>query len=183
MMKSYFVDHPLQYTGSQLRPGWPSDAFGVDGDSIIGFVGPASIIESTAGEEELVGDENILISSSMLHLIIAHHEASARETMLLHRLFLSSLLEVLGTDFYRKSNHIYYQEQQLSICKIRVGHPSSAFHMGFYVKATEQLPGIIGLEDLNISPQFFALHVMNKYVQEIRMLFSTTRTQHSWIPS
>jgi hypothetical protein len=171
-MKSFFVDGQLQYTGSQLRPNWPKERFGIDGDCIVSFLGPTALIEPGKSEND-VSENQILIEKMMLHFIVEHFAVTAREIILLHQLFLSLAVELLGAQVYRRINNLYSDARQLSICKIRAGNPSSLFHLGLHLDQ-EQSTHSIGLNQLRVPPQALSLKLMNSYSQESRAIFSAT---------
>ena len=73
-MKSHFADGQIDYDGTQIHSLWAYRTFGVQGDSIIAFLGACDIPFDHMVDLEDVRARSRIASPSMLHFIVEHFD-------------------------------------------------------------------------------------------------------------
>ena len=93
-MKSYFIETPPALTPFLPRANWATSRFGIEGNSIVSFVGPDTCFDT--GEGERTTDAPLPIKRILLHLIVEHTDTSYAEMLLWQRLLNHIAYEELG---------------------------------------------------------------------------------------
>ena len=181
-MRTAWLDRPLGYDGSQLRPHWIRREAGLVGDAIVGFRGPCRVadremvdlVDALAGES-IAGDD-------MVHFVgEVFDDGELVRAVLRQRLFAATALEVLlelGADraLRREGDDLWLGRGKLSISVATRSLVSTLFH--FAVNATNAGTPVetAALKDLGVEPAAFAARLLERAADEDRSLHEA-RTQ------
>ena len=62
MMKTKFINEEIKYIGSQLVPHWIYKNYGIQGDSIVAFIGECEVkLTEMVDIEDVINDEPIYL--------------------------------------------------------------------------------------------------------------------------
>lgn len=86
-MKTKFIDQELKYDGSQLKSLYAFLEYGVQGDSIVSWVGPCDIPTDKIIDGQDLLEASIIKSDEMLHFVVEIFDAKLIQMVLLQRLF------------------------------------------------------------------------------------------------
>lgn len=176
MMKSVFVKQEFPYDGSQLRSLFGYLEHGVQGDSMVSWIGPCDIPnEHMVDGEDLLAGETIA-GARMVHFIVERFHTPLFTAVVLQRLLAAIVLDVLRTHvddeetadlLRREGDDLYFGPGKLSISIATVSPVSSLIH--FAVNCTNDGTPVrtASLEDVDAEPEEFARAVMKKFVSEI----------------
>ncbi len=168
----------LDYDGSQIEPLWAFRELGVQGDSVIYFVGAMSV-----GRGQLVdmadlreqSDEIPISSDEALHFIVEHFDdpnlrlAYHRQRILVN-VAKEMLIEGCGASIKRKASDLYAGDKKLSVSVATASASSSKIHLGLNTASTGAPPNIqiTGLSDLGITDfKGLGKAIAEGYIQEI----------------
>ena len=173
-MKNKFIDKKIDYTGQQLRSHYIFEAFGIEGDAIISFVGACDVEDHMVDLSDKVKKEFIK-SDKMLHFLIEHFDNDLEKAILRKRLLVAVIMEEIRRNtieihrntLSRKENGIYSGKKKLSVAVATASPVSTLIHIGLNISSKNTPVETIGLEDLVIEPKKLALDVIELYCKEI----------------
>ncbi|MFQ5808212.1 MAG: DUF366 family protein, partial [Armatimonadota bacterium] len=90
-----FIDEAIDYTGEQLRSLWALERFGLQGDSIVAFVGGADVDIPHLVDRRDALDGRGICSERMLHFIVEHFDTDLEKAICRQRLLLCIIKEEL----------------------------------------------------------------------------------------
>jgi hypothetical protein len=185
-MRSRFIKDEIVYTGEQLRSLFALDAFGVAGDSIIGFVGPSDVpIREIVDIDDLKAGRR-LHAPKMLHFIAEHFEPDLEKTILRQYLLIDISKDLLNEKIgrpviRRQGNDLFDNDHRLTISTATASPVSCLFHFGINVIPPEN--GTVkskGLSNYNIDPTVLGPEVLERYTKEIEKI-ALTRCKVRWV--
>src|SRR5262249_39528516 len=94
-LKTTVCDFPIQYDGQQLSPHWIYRQFGLLGNAIAVFAGPAQVTLEHMVDLEDVRNQAPIYSPSMLHFVGEWFIDSLEGGILLQHLFVGEIYETL----------------------------------------------------------------------------------------
>jgi len=171
-MKTKFIDKEIKYIGSQLAPHWIYKNFGVQGDSIVAFVGECDVkLTEMVDIEDVINNEPIY-SKSMLSFISEQFGVSLVEGVFRQRLLMciiKELLEENGIFVTRKGDDLIINGGKLSVSIATKSITSVLIHTGLNILSEGAPVKASGLtSELKINNiKEFALEVMKRYSEEI----------------
>lgn len=171
-MKTKFIDKEIKYIGSQLAPHWIYKNFGVQGDSIVAFVGECDVkLTEMVDIEDVINNEPIY-SKSMLSFISEQFGVSLVEGVFRQRLLMciiKELLEENGVFVTRKGDDLIINGGKLSVSIATKSITSVLIHTGLNILSEGAPVKASGLtSELKINNiKEFALEVMKRYSEEI----------------
>lgn len=170
-MKSFFLD-PQSYDGSQLRSHWIYQTTRLQGDALVSFIGPCQVDLSHMVDWEDVVNQKPIFSEKMLHFLVEHFENDLEKMVLRQRLLMVIMQEELQTILKnemitRKGDDLYMGEAKLTVSIATASPVSCLIHAGINISSRNTPVLTKGLEDLEVDPHFFAMHVMERYVHEM----------------
>ena len=171
-MKTLFIDKDIKYIGSQLAPHWIYKNFGVQGDSIVAFVGECDVkLTEMVDIEDVINNEPIY-SKSMLSFISEQFGVSLVEGVFRQRLLMciiKELLEENGVFVTRKGDDLIINGGKLSVSIATKSITSVLIHTGLNILSEGAPVKASGLtSELKINNiKEFALEVMKRYSEEI----------------
>ena len=174
-MLAKFISEPIKYTGEQLQSLWALKQFGLQGDSIVAFIGPCDV--SAAAMVDIVDRESGLkiYSPKMLHFIVEHFDMDLEKTVFRQRLLVCLLKDELNRrlgkeTIERRGDDLFDGEYKLSVSIATLSPVSTLIHVGVNIE-TEGTPVLTkGLKDYRIEPKELAGQILQKYVQEMESI-------------
>jgi len=179
-MKTHFHPTPLAYDGTQLRSHFAYSTFGIQGDSIVSFIGPCDVRGDHLVDLEDSKQGLFIHSDKMLHFIIEHFDGDLIRTIAFQRLLVDVMIREIeesisdaGTShelplrLQRNGNDIYDDIYKLNVSVATQSPVSCLIHTGINISSRNTPVPTKGLEDYTINPQAFATGVMNRYAAEM----------------
>jgi hypothetical protein len=168
----------IDYDGSQIKPLWAFRELGVQGDSVVYFIGgmkvPRTEIIDTKDLRENKAD--IPISSERaLHFIVEHFDdpslrlAYHRQRILIN-IAKERIIDYCETHVKRKASDLFVGERKLSVSVATASASSSKVHLGLNITSKGVPDGVkaIGLAELGINDALtLAKTIATTYVQGI----------------
>ena len=199
-MKSHWISKEFAYDGTQLRSLFAYLDHGVQGDSVVAWVGPCSIsFDHMVDGEDLLAQETIA-GSQMLHFVIERFHSPLFGAVALQRLFAAIQLEMLrehapelanrlrrsGDDLYlracaseiskgtRPGAGAEGDEGKLSISIATLTPMSSVIHFAVNVSNEGTPVKTACLQELNWEPETYAKEAMVRLVREVASIEAAT---------
>ena len=166
-MKTRFVEDRIDYDGTQIRSLWAYRTFGVQGDSLVAFVGGCEIPFDHMVDLEDVRARARIASPLMLHFIAEHFDLDLEKAVLRQRLLAAIVKDALPPDVRREGDDLFAGPGKLSISIATLTPVSSKIHFGINVeRATDVGVETRGLRDLGIDARSLAGAVLARYAAE-----------------
>lgn len=171
-VKTLFVSETIDYDGGQIRSLWAYRRFGVEGDSIVAFVGGCDIpAENMVDVEDLRAGSRIF-SRRMLHFIVEHFDCDLEKAVLRQRLLVAIARDILlakcpGCGVERRGDDLFVNDAKLSISIATLTGVSSKVHLGLNVDSAGAPVKAIGLGDLRVDAAVYAREVLGAYADEM----------------
>lgn len=172
MMKTKFLDKDIKYIGSQLAPHWIYKNFGIQGDSIVAFIGECDVKLSEMVDIEDVINNEPIYSKSMLSFISEQFGIGLVEGVFRQRLLIciiKELLEKRGVFVVRNGDDLMIDGKKLSVSIATKSTTSVLIHTGLNILsegapvAASGLSSELGIDDI----KDFAIEIMTRYSEEI----------------
>ncbi|MFH1226574.1 MAG: DUF366 family protein [Planctomycetota bacterium] len=192
-MITSFIPKQIKYDGRQIQSLWAYKTFGIQGDSIVSFIGPCNIPFANMVDQEDRLARSKIYSRLMLHFIVEHFDTDLDKAILRQRLLSVIVKDVLGSaykirgirrdgdDLYDPDSHHRGKLAKLSISIATASPVSTKIHFGINIKSKGAPVLAKGLDDYGIkSVKSFALSVMEQYCAEMASV-NKARTKVSWI--
>lgn len=169
-MQTHFAQDETKYTGAQLRSLWAYREFGVQGDSLIAFIGPCDVaLSEMVDQADVLAGESIY-SERMLHFIAEHFEIDLEKAVLRQRLFMALARDLLaertGAAIRRRGDDLYDGDDKISVSIATLTRVSSIMHIGINIISRNTPVPTRGLEDYNVDPIDFAKTLQARYAAE-----------------
>jgi len=177
-MKTMFLPHKMVYDGTQLHGLFSYQiSRGIAEDSLIAFLGEASVREGLIDYEDKLNDD-FIYAKEMLHFILTIHGSDLTRARLWQLLLVQHTLDELqlrvsgDTLLCREGDDIYVLPPGVDKLKLTVSiatvssNQKELVHLAVNVDDTGAPVPTSSLSKLNINPQAFALGVMNKFEKE-----------------
>jgi hypothetical protein len=176
-LKSKFLEDQIHYDGSQLRTHFAYD-HGVDGNSIIGFLGGANVSDHMVDKEDLK-HKDFIFSEKMLHFIVTFfNEDDTEKIVMFQRMIMRIIKDILNdvsSNKYKTTNDLRYELFGDDIKKSRTGEKLSVsiatkslfaglVHVGLNINAVEK--GKVKVETCGLS-DLSENFTKTKYVEEL----------------
>lgn len=172
-MKAKFLSEQITYTGEQLSSLWTYKNAGIQGDSIVSFIGRAEVSQHLVDLEDLKAGA-FIYSELMLHFIVEHFELDLEKAIFKQRMLMVLIKEALRRESIqltmdRRGDDLYIDNRKLSVSIATLSPVSSLIHVGLNIY-TENTPvptyGLSELIDVSVVP-IFAQRVMSSYIEEL----------------
>ncbi len=174
MIETLLLSKRLKYDGTQIDSLWAYRAFGVQGDSIVAWIGPCAIPTRHMIDQEDVRSKSVIKSPLMLHFIAEHFDAppDLEKAVLRQRLFSTIVRDAFelasGHHVQRDGDDIFDHRAKLTISIAAATPVSVKFHFGINVKkATGVGVETAGLGQYKIDPVAFAKDVLSRYERDM----------------
>lgn len=174
----------MKYTGKELRSHFAYNNFGLQGDSIIAFIGGCDISSENMLDLEDVRTKSKIYSKKMLHFMIEHFDSNLENIILKQRLFVSivtdEIKKITKRQVIRLGDDIYDRNKKFSISIATISPVSGMIHFGINVISKGAPVPAIGLADYRINPKHFAGVIIDRYVEEIESI-NKAKCKVKWI--
>ena len=183
-LETYFESKSFNYCGTELRPHFILEKFGLKGSATIAGVGSCQVkTEHLVDWEDRLENETI-VAQKMLHFIGEFFGRSLPEIVALQRLFVSSLCENLNRALseagrvervFRKGDDILMgagpsQTRKMSVSIVTSSPVSQLIHVGVNVDPTGAPVPAVGLEELGLSASKLAQSGLEIFSDEYRQI-------------
>jgi hypothetical protein len=171
-----FLADLVDYDGRAIQSLWAYRTYGIQGESLLAFVGGCDIpFEHMVDLEDVRGKKRIW-SPSMLHFIAEHFDTDLEKAVLRQRLLATLVREefekLSARRIERKGDDLFDGDKKLSISIAAVTPVSTKIHFGINVKRADGLDvPTEGLEAYEISPRLLAEAVLARYADEMRCIW------------
>jgi hypothetical protein len=183
-VKAKFLETHEKYDGTQLVSLRNYLKHGLQGDSIVAWVGPCEV-----SFDHMVDGEDLLLASriagdKMLHFIVEKFDVSLFAAVGLQRLLASLVkdrLRVLSTnkklaaELTRSGDDIFGDERKLSISIATQSPVNSLIHFAVNVVNSGTPVPTLSLEDLGVEPKILAVEVMAQFCNEVESIHVATQ--------
>lgn len=183
-MKTLFVSTPSKtlkkYDGSQLRPLFSYEHFGLKGDAMLSWVAPTDVTLTHMVDYEDKIEESKICGDKMLHFIIEFFPANLSTGVMAQRLLASTIKDLISTKvptakLSRKGDDIYVGQGKLSISIASVSAVSTLIHFAVNITNKGTPVKTASLEDLKIKPDIFAKEVLKSFSSEFEDIIWATQ--------
>ena len=167
-MKTRFVEERVDYDGTQIRSLWAYRTLGLQGDSLVAFVGACDVPLDHMVDLEDVRARSRIAGPRMLHFIAEHFDRDLEKAVLRQRLLAILVKEALPADVRREGDDLFSGPGKLSVSIATLTPVSSKFHFGINVeRATDVGVETRALRDLGVDPRALADAVLARYDAEM----------------
>jgi hypothetical protein len=133
-VKIKVVEERIDYDGLQIHSLWAYRTFGLQGDSIVAFVGGCEIPFGNMVDLEDVRSKSRIASPRMLHFIVEHFDLDLEKAVLRQRLLSARVKDLLPADVVREGDDLFVAGGKLSISIATLTPVSSKIHFGINVE-------------------------------------------------
>ncbi len=168
-LKKYLSMEELEFNGLQLRAHWAQESFGLQGESIIAFVGPfgpriQNVVFPSACQP--------FHGKKMLHFVVEHFHADAEKVSLQQLLLIHVLKDKLnhrlkGDLIQRWGQNLFLESAQLTVAMVLLSDSSATIYTGINIQRGDPASKIWGLEQGHLDPMELAQVVMDQYIFEV----------------
>jgi len=170
-MRSFFIEQQTAYDGRAIDSHWAFKSLGVQGDSIIAFIGPCDVKISEMVDLADVKANAPIWSSSMAHFIIEHFDRDLEKAVWRQRLLVASVMDGIHQRLgrlclERRGNDLYDAGRKLNVSIAALTPVSTKIHVGVNVVSKGTPVPTVGLSDYGIEAAAFARELMEGYARE-----------------
>jgi len=169
-----------EYDGSQIRPLWANEKFGINEDNIVVMIGSMNVkFENMIDKEDLKNKKKIK-SDKAIHFLIEHYDSNdLRLAYYRQRLFCFEIEETLkryNIDAERKGSDLYINNRKLSVSIATVGKTQKIhFGINLTTKGTPDDVKTAALDEFECfkneeSIKKFIDEILNKYVFDVEKI-------------
>lgn len=181
-LKTLWIEKTLDYDGSQLRPLFAYESFGILGSSAVAFRGACDISFAEMKDLEDVRDQSAIQGSDMIHFIVEIFDSSLWGAVAFQRLLASLvgdtikdlsqgkwLLDRQGDDLYT------LDRRKFSISIASKSYVSVMIHFAVNVSNEGTPVSTSCLKDFEIDPLHFAKVVLANLAREYQGTLEATQ--------
>jgi hypothetical protein len=167
-MKTHVAEGRIDYDGTQIHSLWAYRTFGLQGDSLVAFVGGCEIPFANMVDLEDVRAKSRIASPLMLHFIAEHFDLDLEKAVLRQRLLSTIVKDALPAGVRRDGDDLFLGPGKLSISIATLTPVSSKIHFGINVeRATDVGVETRALRDLNVEAVPLARAVLERYAADM----------------
>lgn len=172
LTKTHWTDESITYDGSQLRPHWILERFGIADDAIVAFLGPCDVDFGHMIDVEDRLASSRIASKYMLHFIIEHFDSGLDVAVLRQRLLMARMAQCLNRRMgalvvRRDGSDLYDGDRKLTVSIATASPVSMLIHAGINVISEGTPVPTRGLADYDIDPREFGQEMLLAYAGEI----------------
>ncbi len=181
-MKTHLAEGRIDYDGTPLRSLWAYRTFGIQGDSLVAFIGGCEIPFEHMADLEDLRLRSRIASPLMLHFVAEHFDLDLEKAVLRQRLLAALVRERLPEGVRREGDDLFLGPGKLSISIATLTPVSSKIHFGINVeRATDVGVETRALRDLGLEPAPLARAVLDAYAAETEGILDA-RTRVRGVP-
>lgn len=175
MIKTLYINKPINYSGRELEPHWIYRNFDILGDAVIAFCGETNVPQSFMLDQTDIIDKAYIYSPLMLNFIIEHFDNDLNLALYRQRLFLIGIkdeLQQLGITVVRRVEALYANNRKLTVSVASSSNVSTLVHTGINIETAGAPVKAAGLAELGVNDiQSFAENVMLRYQVELEQIY------------
>lgn len=169
-----FCAEPQAYDGTPLSPHWIFRHYGVKGNAVVAFVGPADVALDHMVDLEDVQRKAPIGSPEMVHFLGEFFCDSLDWGILVQHLLVAEfyewLMETRGSrGFSRVGNDVFYQGRKLSVSIATKSPVSVLVHVGVNVRTEGTPVPTSGLAELDVGAKEFAEAVLARFERDFKI--------------
>ena len=180
MKGKYVKGKRITYDGSQLRSLWAFTEHNVQGNSIIAFRGPCAVEGEALVDVKDRKEGRVIRSDDMVHFIVELFDSDLRRTIVLQRLLMCIIKDVIelmkpeimvtrrGDDLFIEVDEEGVDDRKLSVSIATASPVSTLIHAGVNILSSNTPVPTLGLQDLEIPVDDFAVTVLERFVREMK---------------
>lgn len=179
-MKSHWLETPLNYDGTQLRPLFSYMNYRLDGPSVLGFRGACKVDFAHMIDGEDLREQSAIEGSDMVHFIVEFFHSNLLSAVAFQRL-IASLAGTTVDDLTggrirlrREGDDLYLGEAKFSISIATVSPVSQLIHFAVNVSTKGTPVKTCALEDFGITPEVFGRTMIAKISHEFASIWAAT---------
>lgn len=181
-----FLAEPIDYDGTAIHSLWAYRNFGIQGDSLVAFVGGCDIPFENMVDLEDVRARKRIWSPRMLHFIEERFESDLEKAVLRQRILAVAVREeferLSGRRIERRGDDLFDGERKLSISIAAATPVSTKIHFGINVERADGLDvATEGLTTHGVVPRELAEAVLRRYAAELDGVLDA-RTRSRGVP-
>ena len=182
-MQISWIEEPIHYDGTQLKPLFAYLKWGILGDSIVSWRGSCDVgFEHMVDGEDLIA-ESAIAGSDMVHFIIEVFDRELATGVLLQRIFAAIVKDLLVEmsneleehSLARDGDDLYWGDRKLSISIASQSAVSTMVHFAVNVSNMGTPVRTCSLEDLGVDAREFAGAAMDALALEWSSVLKATR--------
>ena len=167
-----FIDETIDYTGEQLRSLFALERFGLQGDSIVAFIGKADVGVSHLVDRRDAQEGRVIYSDRMLHFIVEHFDTDLEKAVWRQRLLICIIKEELeqrvrGVSLIRRGDDLFFGDRKLTVSIATVSPISALIHTGVNVIAHSAPVPACGLSEWALDAREVGQLVAERYAGEV----------------
>ncbi len=180
-MKTKWIETKLAYDGSQLRPLFAYENYGILGTSCLAFRGSCDISFSQMKDLEDVRDQSAIRGSDMIHFILEIFDSSLWGAVAFQRLIASivgqSIRDLTSGKILlvRSGDDLYWNLKKLSISIASRSGVSVMIHFAVNVVNEGTPVPTCALKDFGIDPEIFARTLLPQIALEFQGTLEATQ--------
>lgn len=169
-MRTSVLSEPLDYDGSQLSSLFAYHHAGIQGDSVVAWIGACEVGTESLVDQEDVKAGTFIRAAEMLH-VIAEAFGERLESMVLRqrlfaRLAADLVAERAGRPVEVRGDDVFIDDRKASVSIATVSPVSALFHFGLNIRPDGAPVPAIGLAELGIAAVPFAETLLERYAAE-----------------
>jgi len=170
-MTALMLEHELAYDGTAIDSHWAFRQHGVQGDSIIAFIGPCDVKLTEMVDIADVKANAPIWSERMVHFIIEHFDQDLEKAVWRQRLLVAMCQDEVQMRLgrvclERRGNDLYEDRKKFNVSIAAPTPVSTKIHVGLNVISKGTPVPTVGLADWGIPERPFAQAVMERYKEE-----------------
>lgn len=177
------------YDGSQIKPLWAKEKFGISEDNIVVMIGGMDVKFENMIDKDDLRDKKLIKTEKAIHFLIEHYDSKdLRLAYYRQRIFCIAVEEILrkyNINVERKGSDLYVDGKKLSVSIPTVGKTQKIhFGINLTTKGTPDDVKAISLEDLEYFVDEKGLRELNneeveKFIDEIlnRYIFDVEKIE------
>jgi uncharacterized protein len=154
IMKTYFLDYPITYTGQELKPHWILKTTKITGNALVAFHGPCQVETHSLVDLQDQLNSQTIYSEAMVHFIGEWFQSDLKTMILRQRLMVATLGEIIvektGLVSSRKGNDLYIDNKKLNVSVATLSLTSGLIHLGINISSKNTPVPTVGLEDIKL---------------------------------
>lgn len=182
-MKTHFIAKDFAYDGSQLQSLFGYLGHGIQGNSVVSWIGACNISNDHMidGEDLLAGET--IAGAKMVHFIVERFETQLFGAVALQRLMASIVMglcqahvadPVKAAQFRRDGDDIFFNDGKLSISIATLTPMSALIHFAVNITNDGTPVKTAALQDFGFEPKAFAEKVMQAFAHEVSSIETAT---------
>lgn len=165
--KTHIEPATLAYTGNELRPHFLYEHWGMKGNAIVAFIGPANVELGHMVDVEDRIKKAPIASDAMVHFLAEWFIDSLYEGVLLQHLFVAEVYSYLWESGVRglskRGNDIYFEGRKFNVSIATKTAVSVLMHAGFNVRNDGTPIPTAALSEMGISAEVFVHEVLGRF--------------------